>query len=115
MGIIETWSMLDEPGSKAKHKEQVETKWTPANFDKRCNKINKKKVDNGQTKVSIDTFQRHWWSENPGTWLDERKNWSYPIKSGSLRCYLHLMTPCRKTKTSLDSFQRYWWSKNPAI
>ena len=33
----------------------------------------------------------------------------------SLRCYLCLMTNCKKTKISLDFSQRNWWSKNPVI
>ena len=65
----------------------------PTKFNIRCKEINKKARlnDNGQTKVSIDSFQRYWWSKNLGIQLDLRRTWQIPTKSGSFRYYIHLI------------------------
>ena len=38
--------------------QQNITTWTPTIFDKKCKEINKT-IDNGQTEVLIDSFQRY--------------------------------------------------------
>ena len=62
----------------------------PTIFDNNARK-QIKKIDKGQKKVSIDSFQRYWWSKNPTIWLDERFSWPHSTKSGSLRSYLSFM------------------------
>ena len=60
-----------------------------------------------KSKISLDSFQRHWWSKNQGIWLHERQNWPHPSKSGTLRCCFPLMTisPFNKTKISINSLE----------
>ena len=76
-----------------------------------------KKIDIDQTKVSIDSFQRYWWSKNPVIWLDGRHNWPHTTKSSSLTYYFPLLTVCMQKKLRDRSilFRDNWWSKNPAI
>ena len=58
-----------------------------------------------KTKISIDSFQRYWWSEIPRS----NQNWSWMVTS------LGDLPPCTKSKILINSFQRYWWLKNHAI
>ena len=51
----------------------------------------KEKIDNGQTKVSLDSYHRYWLSKNPGNWFDQGYTWPHPINSDSLRYYLPSM------------------------
>ena len=44
------------------------------------------------SKISTDSFHRYCWSKNPGICLDKRHTWPNPTKTGSLRCYVPLMT-----------------------
>ena len=41
--------------------------------------------------ISIDLFQRYWWSRNPAIWSEQRHTWPHLTKNGSLRCYLPLI------------------------
>ena len=59
-----------------------------------------------ESKTSIDSFHRYWWSKNPAIWL-ERYNWPNPTKNGSLLSV--------EDHLSIDSFHRYWLSKNPSV
>ena len=54
--------------------------------------------------ILIDSFQRYWVSKNTVIWLDERHNWSHPIKKGSLRCYLSLMFSSMQKISRIDWF-----------
>ena len=33
-----------------------------------------------KTMLSLNSFQRYWWSKNPATWLNERQNWPHQTK-----------------------------------
>ena len=44
------------------------------------------------SKISTDSFHRYCWSKNPAICLDKRHTWPNPTKTGSLRCYVPLMT-----------------------
>ena len=50
-------------------------------------------------KLSFDSFLRYW-SKNPAIWFDKKHNWPHPMKSSSLRCYLHLRTNSMQNNTS---------------
>ena len=45
-----------------------------------------------KTSISLDSFQRYWWSRNPTVWLDKRHNWPHPPKSARPGCCLPLLT-----------------------
>ena len=91
----------------------------PANFDKRCKKINKieRKNNNYQIKVSNDSLQR-----NPGIQLCQRHTRTHPTKNDILRCYLLLMIISMKKKERSHFFisinipdqriQQFDWSRD---
>ena len=65
-------------------------------------------------KISIDSFQRYFWSKNPATWFDERAIWPHLTKVAvSDTTFPWWATSCKKSKLLIDSYM--WWSKNPAV
>ena len=42
--------------------------------------------------IPFGSFQWYYWSKSPKIWLDKKHNWQHPIKFGSLKCYIALMT-----------------------
>ena len=45
-----------------------------------------------KTNILLDSFPRYWRSKNSKILLDQRHVWSHPTQSGSLRCYIPLIT-----------------------
>ena len=52
--------------------------------------LTQEKVNVSHSKISIDSFRRYCWSQNPIIWLDQRHTWPHLAKSDNLWCYLLL-------------------------
>ena len=78
--------------------KQVITKWTRIYLIKNARQwINKKKIDNGQTYVAINSFQRYWYILVIVDVIAKILNASF----------LWWLSPCKKLKISVGFFQFY--------
>ena len=78
--------------------KQVITKWTRIYLIKNARQwINKKKIDNGQTYVAINSFQRYWYILVIVDVIAKILNASF----------LWRLSPCKKLKISVGFFQFY--------
>ena len=75
--------------------------------------LTQEKVNVSHSKISIDSFRRYCWSQNPIIWLDQRHTWPHLAKSDNLWCYLLLTIISIQKIKDIDCFYQWCcWSKN---